>query len=563
VALREDQAKPAAVLKALTVRDFALVQFLDIAFADGLTVITGESGAGKSILLGALGLVLGDRAASDTVRPGAARADVTAEFDLAHHPAALQELEAQALTDPEEPGRCLVRRVVGSDGRSRAFVNGAPATLQTLRTLCEGLVDVHGQHENERLGRREVQLELLDDFGVDAELRRKCRDSYRLWKRADQEAAELAQSQAARKDRAELLTYQLEELDALELVAGEYERIESGHRRLAQAQTLRETAAGSMEALADDPVLGRALRMLDALDDDHPRLAAAREALRAAAELVADAVHDLRAYDDALELDPEALDALDRRLATIHELARKHRVQPAALADHVAQLRAELDGLATDDAALVGLREAAEQHRDAYRTAGRALGKSRRKVAKEFATAVSQCMNTLGIRGGALAVEFMDAENEAGLETIEFHVTTNPKYPAGPLTRIASGGERARISLAIQVVAAARSALPCLVLDEADVGVGGTTADVVGRLLRALAEHTQVICVTHAPQVAALGHHHLRVRKDEHQDTHIEALGPDPRVEELARMLAGADVTDKSRDYARTLLQEATHRPLH
>ena len=359
------------------------------------------------------------------------------------------------------------------------------------------------------------------------------------------------------------MTYQLEELDALELTPGEYERIESGHRRLAQAQTLRETAAGSMEALAEDPVLGRAMRMLDALDDDHPRLTAARESLRAAADLVADAIHDLRTYDDALELDPEALDALDRRLAAIHELARKHRVQPAALADHLLALRSELDGLTTYYASLAALREAAAAHDNAYRTAARALGKSRRKVAKEFATAVSQCMNTLGIRGGALTVAFSAAENEAGLETIEFHVTTNPKYPAGPLTRIASGGERARISLAIQVVAAARSALPCLVLDEADVGVGGTTADVVGRLLRALAEHTQVICVTHAPQVAALGHHHLRVRKDEQQDTHIETLGPNPRIEELARMLAGADVTDKSRDYARTLLQEAAHSPLH
>jgi DNA repair protein RecN (Recombination protein N) len=553
----------AAVLKALTVRDFALVQALDIAFAEGLTVITGESGAGKSILLGALGLVLGDRAASDVVRPGADRADVTAEFDLSQHPAALQQLETQALIDPDQPGRCLVRRVVGSDGRSRAFINGTPTTLQMLRSLCEGLVDVHGQHENARLTRRDVQLELLDDFGVDAALRRACRDRYRAWKRAEQEAAELGQALDARKDRADLLAYQLQELDQLGLAPGEYASVESEHKRLAQAQTLREAAARSIDALSEDLALGRALRLLDGLDDDHPRLDAARETLHAAEQLVADAVRDLRAYDDSLELDPEHLDALDRRLAAIHDLARKHRVQPVALAEHLAALRAELDELSTDRSALEALQEAAANHRKAYLADARKLGKARRKAAGEFETAVSQCMNTLGIRGGALALVWSETESETGLEAVEFHVTTNPKYPPGPLTRIASGGERARISLAIQVVAAARSALPCLVLDEADVGVGGTTADVVGRLLRALAEHTQVICVTHAPQVAALGHHHLRVRKDEEQDTRIEELGAEPRVEELARMLAGADVTEKSREYARTLLQEADHGALH
>ncbi|MBX3706930.1 MAG: DNA repair protein RecN [Pseudomonadales bacterium] len=552
-----------AVLKALTIRDFALVQALDIAFAEGLTVITGESGAGKSILLGALGMVLGDRAASDIVRPGAARADITAEFDLTGHPAALGQLDEQALTDPDQPGRCLVRRVVGSDGRSRAFVNGTPVTLQTLRALCEGLVDIHGQHENERLMRREVQLELLDDYGVEPALRRNCRDSFRAWKRTEQAAAELAGALAAREDRAELLTYQLGELEGLDLGADEYAGIESAHRRLSQAHTLRETVARCLEALTEEAAVGRVLRQLDGLDDEHPRLVSARESLRAADQLLADAAHDLRAYDDSLELDPEHLDLLDQRLAAIHDLARKHRVAPAALHDHATALRAELDLLSTDRSTLVALQQTADEHRKAYLSQARKLGKARRAIATDFADSVSRCMNTLGIRGGALALAFSDAQAETGLETVEFQVTTNPKYPAGPLNRIASGGERARISLAIQVVAAARSALPCLVLDEADVGVGGTTADVVGRLLRALAEHTQVICVTHAPQVAALGHHHLRVRKDEQQDTLIEPLAQERRVDELARMLAGADVTEKSRDYARTLLQEATAPALH
>lgn len=546
-----------AVLRSLTIRDFALVASLDIAFDDGLTVITGESGAGKSILLGALGLVLGQRAASDTVRPGAGRADITAEFDLDGHPRSCQTLDEQALTDPEEPNRCLVRRVVGADGRSRAFVNGAPVTLQVLRSLCGDLVDIHGQHENQRIAEPRAQLEMLDDFGTDPAARRACRDSYRAWQRAEQAVAELAASVARRDDRAKLLTYQLDELTALGLRPGELEALESEHKRLSQAQDLRTTVSACMEALEDDATVGRALRRLDALDDDHERLASSLTVLRSMDDLLADALRDLRAYDESLDLDPERLAELDERLANIHDLARKHRVAPEQLAAHTESLEQELEAISTDRGALDQSRAEAAEHEAAFRRHADKISRQRRRAAGKFARAVSDCIDTLGIRGGKLAVEFSPSQGEWGLESVEFHVTTNPKYPAGPLARIASGGERARIGLAVQVVAAEQSAMPCLVLDEADVGVGGTTADVVGRLLRGLAAHTQVICVTHAPQVAALGHHHMRVRKDDRQDTLIDPLAPETRVEELARMLAGADITDKSRDYARTLLAEA------
>lgn len=546
-----------AVLRSLTVRDFALVDALDIEFAGGLTVITGESGAGKSILLGALGLVTGERAASDTVRPGAARADVTAEFDLEQHPAARDLLEEQALTDPENPGRCLVRRVVGADGRSRAYINGSPVTLQVLRGLCEDLIDIHGQHENQRLVLPRVQLELLDDFGTEPALRQATRESFRAWQQATQQAAALEEDLARRDDRARLLDYQLEELDGLDLRAGELASIEAEHKRLSQANDLRATVAACLEALEEDTVIGRVLRRLDGLDDDHDHLASALTVLRSVDDLVTDAVHDLRGYDESLELDPERLAELEDRLSAIHELARKHRIAPEQLEAHTDALRAELEAISTDRTALERLRATAEAQSALYRDKAGKLSKQRRRAAGTFAKAVSRCMETLGIKGGVLSVEFTDTESETGLESVEFHVRTNPKYPAGPLHRIASGGEQARIGLAIQVVAAEKSAMPCLVLDEADVGVGGTTADVVGRLLRSLARHTQVICVTHAPQVAALGHNHLRVRKDDDQDTLIDALAPESRVEELARMLAGADITEKSRDYARTLLDEA------
>ncbi len=547
-----------AVLKALTIKDFALVASLDITFSAGLTVITGESGAGKSILLGALGLVLGERAATDTVRPGASRAEITAEFDLSGHPQSRALLEEQALTDPEEPAHCLVRRVVGADGRSRAFINGAPVTLQVLRDLSADLIDVHGQHENQRLSDARVQLALLDDFSADPAVRRTVRDRFRAWQRAGREAEELAQRLVQREDRADLLTYQLEELEALGLAAGELESLEVEHRRLSQAQDLRATLSQSLEALEEESVVGRVVRLIDSLDDEHPRLSAALDALRAADDLITDAVRDLRGYDESLELDPEHLAGLDARLSAIHELARKHRVTPERLSAHTEALAEELAALSTDRSSLEALEKAAAEHRAQFREQAAKLSRQRRRGAAAFAAAVSAYMHTLGIKGGKLHVEFTAAEAETGLEAAEFHVTTNPKYPPGPLTRIASGGERARIALAIRVVAAEKSSLPCLVLDEADVGVGGTTADVVGRLLRSLASHSQVICVTHAPQVAALGHHHLQVRKDESQDTLIESLAPDSRVEELARMLAGADVTDKSRDYARTLLTQAT-----
>lgn len=552
-----------AVLKALTIRDFALVARLEIAFDQGLTVITGESGAGKSILLGALGLVLGDRAAADAVRPGAERADVTAEFDLSGCPDSVDLLAAQDLTDTDQPTRCLVRRIVGADGRSRAFVNGTPATLQTLRELCAGLIDIHGQHEHARLLAREVQLSLLDDYGVSPSLLAECRTAYRQWQRADVSARELAAQIAARADRAALLEYQLGELEALGLADGDYERIDASHRRLGQARALREATGAVIDLLTEHAPVGAALRRLDTLDDNHSRLEAARETLRAAADLVEDAVHDLRAYDDTLDVDPEVFADLDRQLVAMLDLARKHRVHASELVRHAEGLRAELATQGSDRSELDHLRATASAERARFATLAERIRGERRAAASSFESAVGACMNTLGIRGGALHVQFSEAENESGIDTIEFFVTTNPKYPPGSLGRIASGGERARISLAIQVAAAARSALPCLVLDEADVGVGGTTADVVGRLLRALAEHTQVLCVTHAPQVAALGHHHLKVQKDAAQDTQIEPLPGDARIEELARMLAGADVNERARDYARTLLDDAERAPLH
>lgn len=551
------------MLKHLTVRNFALVEALDMHFEGGLTVLTGESGAGKSILLNALGLVLGERASTDVVRPGAERAEVNAEFDLTGNDAAIRWLAEQELGDMDQPKRCLLRRVMNRDGRSRAFINTTPVTLQVMRQLVEGLVDIHGQDENQRLAHKDVQLSLLDAYGVSAEATDSMAAAFRAWKATLRQAVELETKLTNIENRAALLRYQLDELQELNLVDGEFETLDAEFRRLSQAQSIKETVTQAIDALSELDVVRRNQRDLAVVDDNHPMLNAARDALTSASELTDDAVHDLRGYLQTLDMDQTHLTELEERLNLVHDLARKHRVPSEGLSSHHRALSDELSSLDADQGQLETLQQAAAGHRQTFEHIAEDVGRQRRNAADGFASEVSACIGTLGMTGGSLSVQFLPADSERGLESVEFQIIANPKYPAGPLSKLASGGERARISLAIQVVAAEKTQLPCLVLDEADVGVGGTMADIVGRLLRSLGTHTQVICVTHAPQVAALGDAHFRVEKDSEQDTQIQFLDTDARIEELARMLAGADVTEKTRSYAQTLLDEATARTLH
>ena len=543
------------MLKQLTVRNFALVESLDLAFAPGLTVITGESGAGKSILLNALELVLGARASSSAIRPGATACEVTAEFDLAGYPAAREYLDEQALDDAAEGGRCLVRRVAAT-GRSRAFINGTPVNLAALQSLCNPLVEVHGQHAHRSLLDRTAQLALLDDYAAAADLAGSVREAFRAWRARCAELDAARERARAAEQRLELLRYQVQELHDLALAEGEFEDLEQRHRRLAAAGDIRATV-GTHASELEDSLIARLSRMssdLDAIDDAHPALSAGRERMRAAQVEAEEALAELRDYYSAVPEDAGALADVERRLDAIHDIARKHRVPAAGLAAHAATVEAELAGLAADEARLDTVAEAAETAGAAYRDLAGRLSAMRTAAAGKFAADVGAVMAELRLEGGVLEPVFAPVENERGLESVEYRVTTNPAYPPAPLAAIASGGELARIALAIEVVAAQRSALPCLVLDEADVGIGGTTADILGRMLRRLARNTQVICVTHAPQVAALGDTHLLVRKTREQDTVIVPLGDDERVEELSRMLAGRRITGETRAYARTLL---------
>ena len=545
------------MLRALRISNFALVAELDIEFGPGLTVITGESGAGKSILLDALSLVLGARVRRSQLRPGANACDVSAEFDVGERPHTHAALASLDLLTREDERTCLVRRSAG-EGRSRAFVNGVPATLGTLRSLTAPLVDIHGQSEHRQLLLRETQRRLLDEFGVSAALLKTVADNHRA---REEHAARLAEARAAvaeAADRRSLLRYQVDELAALGDMVDRAEEIAAEHKRLHRAQELVASAGGAQTEIEEE-LLGAVARLAERLErSDDEALAGAVELLLAAQTHLEEALGELRGYLASFPEDDTRLAELDQQLTTLHDLARKHGVQASDLGRRFAALSDELASISSQEAGVDSLEAAATAAAERFQTSAKALSRERHAAAAPFCAEVNAVLAELGFPDATLQVRFAPAESAAGLEQVEFQVRTNPRFPPGPLAAIASGGELARISLAIDVVAAARSKLPCLILDEADVGVGGTGADVLGRLLRRLAANTQVIAVTHAPQIAALGDAHLKVSKTSAHDTTIEALTGAERTEELARMLGGRTVTEDSRAYARTLLAEAT-----
>lgn len=548
------------MLRTLHIRNFALVDTLDISFETGLTVITGESGAGKSILLGALGMVMGQRADSTAVRPGADRAEITAEFNLSNHKLSQKFLRENSLEDADQTDRCLLRRSLSNDGRSRAFINSVPVTLQLLRQLTVDLIELHGQDENQRLTNRDCQLALVDDFGVDRKLLESCGNAFTSWRNNEKKLLDLKNTLDANKDKTELLRYQIEELEVLRLTEGEFTMLSKNQKRLAQMGSLRQAISEIRGALETKESLKTSERLLNEIADDHQDLLAARENLQTANSLLDDTSKDLRSYFESLEDDPGQLKDIEDRLALIFDLARKHRLDPELLINRLQELQLELETISFDQSTYDELEKQVKKDEKTYTQLGEEISSIRKKIAQEFANEVSACIQTLGIKDGQLMVNFSPTQNQSGLENVEFEIITNPKYPSAPLGKIASGGERSRISLAICIVTAAKTELPSLILDEADVGVGGTTADVIGRLLRNLANHAQVICVTHAPQVAALGQAHLLVQKNQKQDTMIGALNNEDRIEEVARMLAGSGVTTQSREYAKTLINEAKNK---
>ena len=555
------------MLTQLRIRDFAIVEELELELASGMTAITGETGAGKSILVDAISLLLGDRADSDVIRHGAERADLSALFDLDALPAARAWL---AERDLDRDGECQLRRVIARTGRSRGYINGVPQPTQALRELGERLVDIHGQHEHQSLLRREAQRQLLDDYAGNQALAVELAEQYQTWSRLRRELRDLRQAASERDARLDILRYHLRELAALNLAEGEVAHLESEQRRLAHASQLLDTSQRLLGWLSEDDEssitdrLDHGLRELDALSRLDARLIPVSELLNAALIQIQEASSELRGYAQALDLDPGHLAQIEQRLAAAHQLARKHRTTAEELPALQARFEAERDTLEHSETRLETLQQALKEARAAYQTNADRLSERRAVAARELGERVSTALAGLGMPGGrfAIVLERLEQPTPAGLEAVEFQVSANPGQPLRPLAKVASGGELSRISLAIQVIAAHAARIPTLIFDEVDTGIGGGVAEVVGRQLRALGGGRQVLCVTHLPQVAAQAHQQLKAEKQTDGatiHTQVVLLKPGERVMEIARMLGGLELTANTLAHAREMVESAVN----
>lgn len=550
------------MLRYLRIRDFVIVEEVELEFAPGFTALTGETGAGKSILIDALALVLGERADAGVVRRGAARAEIAAEFDVFRLPG-VEAWLAEGGFDAE-PGSCLLRRVVESSGRSRAFINGASATVQQLREVGERLVDIHGQHAHQSLLRGDYQRELLDALGGQTALAQEVAAAYRQWQTLRARRIEWQKNEQALARERDELERDLKELEALAFSPDEWQALQAEHKRLAHAAALLEGAQGAREALegTDGAVLAQVrgvIQRLSALTDYDSRLKEALELLEPAEIQLKEALYSLNRYASRLELDPDRLAQVESRLAAIHGCARKHRVTVEELPERLARVRERLDeiGGAAGLEALMAQEEAA---REAYLERARRLSQGRRKAAETLSEAVTRAFRDLALGGGRFTVAFHPADpgGSFGLEQVEFQVATHPGTPPGPLGKVASGGELSRISLAIQVIASRVAQVPTLIFDEVDAGIGGKVAEIVGRLLKQLGTLHQVMCVTHLPQVAAAADHQWQVTKlarDGAVVSRIRRLEAEERIDEIARMVGGMKITETTRRHAQEMLK--------
>ena len=552
------------MLRALSIRDYVIVERLDLELASGFTALTGETGAGKSILVDALKLALGDRADAAVVRAGAQRAEISADFDAEALPAVRAWLEAQDLEEGD--GACLVRRTIDATGRSRAFVNGRPATAAQLRELGELLLDIHGQHDHQLLLKRDRQRALLDAFARCEPLAREVAGRHATWRRAaDQRAAREKAAAGSARER-ELLGHEIRDLEALAFDAARWAEDQAEHRRLAHAQELIEDVSACAEALdeSDESLTARlahvAARLAHAAQLDHALEDARRDAEGASLQ-AGESAQQLRRYLQRLELDPARLAQLDARIKAVFDAARKYRVEPAALPEALAERRARLGELGGEES-LEALREQEAAGEKAYRKEAEELSRARREAARRLAAEVTRTMQGLAMAGGRLevALEPLETPGAGGLESVELQVATHAGQPLAPLAKVASGGELSRLSLAIQVLMSGEASVPTLVFDEVDSGIGGGVAEIVGRLLQALARHHQVLSVTHLAQVAVHARSQLRVAKQPGARgtiASVEPLDGEERVAEVARMLGGLTITEATRRHAKEMLQNA------
>ncbi|HLQ27035.1 MAG TPA: DNA repair protein RecN [Acidiferrobacterales bacterium] len=556
------------MLSQLYIRDFAIVHKLELSFAPGLTVLTGETGAGKSILIDALALALGERAESGVIRHGCERTEISAQFDLPTQADASVWLQTHDLFAEQE---CILRRVIERDKPSKGFINGRPVAMQMLRELGELLVDFHGQHEHQSLLKRAAQRQALDAYaGLSADvavLAAHCQEIHSLQSRLDA----LRQQTNDRAARIDLLRYQIQELQTLGLKSGEMPQLEEEHARLANGAELLQGVQTISHALYDadegavTQILAQTINKLENLSEYDAKLGGLTQLLSEAAIQIDEAAAQLHHYQDTVELDPQRLQWIDQRLAAVHELARKHRARPEELPGILDRLINELSDIENFDSNMDKLEKQIETMRAAYMKLAQAISQKRKQAASHLAEDVSKQMQRLGMPGGRFEASLIPLNpgeiSMYGLEQTEFVVSANPGQPLKPLNKVASGGELSRISLALQVVTAGLGQIPTLIFDEVDVGIGGGVAEIVGQQLHTLSGARQVLCITHLAQVAAQGDQHLQVSKLNQSGTavtHIRPLAKKERVMEIARMIGGIEISQQTLAHAEEML---THVP--
>lgn len=553
------------MLTHLSIKNLAIVKSLDIDFANGLTTITGETGAGKSIAIDALGLCLGDRADANMVRTTATKAEVSASFDISDLRGALSWLAEHDLDDHNE---CLIRRVISVEGRSKAYINGTPVPLQQLKNLGQFLVSIHGQHAHQRLLKQDVQQQLLDSYAEHSPLTETVSKKYVAVQQAQKKYEELSFSQKQRADRRQLLEYQVRELNEFALGEEEFPKLETEHKKLSHSQTLLEEAQISFHQLyeADDfnalTAVQSSLDRISQLQEHDAALVPIVTLLNEASINIEEAAQELRGYTEQLEIDPLKMQQVEARYSQTLELARKHQVQPELLYIFHQELALEYAGLTQDDDRLISLREEVSTLKTDYLSDATKLSLSRQKAATKFAKEVERQIHNMNMQHAKFCIEIVfDAEGKPakhGLDHINFKVATNPGQAADRLDNVVSGGELSRIGLALQVISSSNNHIPTMIFDEVDTGISGPTASVVGQLLRKLGQSTQVMCVTHLPQVAACGHNQMFVTKftdKQTTETHMISLSKSERIEELARLLAGDKLTDSAIANAKELLE--------
>ncbi len=552
------------MLLSLSVRDFVIVDDLSLEFAEGFTVLTGETGAGKSIILDALGLLLGDRADGTLVREGQDKAEMTALFQIAGRPEIAAWLESNALPRDEDDDTLLIRRQLDRNGRSRSFINGTAATLAQLKQLGDFLVDIHGQHAHQSLVRSEAQRTLLDAYAGSQALARDVQQAWQDWqqaRRTREEAEKLSRESELERER---LSWQINELTELALLPDEWNTLNQAHSRLANATELAQTAQLAVDSLSEMEgnclsILTHVQTRLSKLSSLDPRLSDTVSLLDSVDAELREVVYGLRDYASGIDEDPQELVRTEQRIDTLMSAGRKYRVQPQDLPEKLADWQNQLAALeAASDPEALAVAEAATLSR--YRSLAEALSAKRRQAASELSRRISGEMQELAMGGARFAIELAPLSDPSahGMESVEYLVAANAGTSFRPLAKVASGGELSRISLAMQVVISQVASVPTLIFDEVDVGIGGRVAEVVGKLLRQLGDRYQVLCVTHLPQVASCGKTHWQVSKSGKAGkvvSRIKPLNDAERIEEIARMLGGAEITETTRQHASEMLE--------